>query len=529
MSFFIYITILILYLNSNKINSFVVLPFNTIFIKDKTIFQTNYFSDLTQTELYVNFTIGSNNETIKSVIKMDKSGFIIYEKAYNYTNSSTYEKFDTSIDIRWIPKSIRFPSRDNMYLPQYLSYKDFRKMKKYEGNITNKTNFLRVEDIFDDNRYYFNDMFYEYGIIGLKILSSTYLSELDFIRALKLSNYTNSYSFHLYFENSTKNGFATNDNKGYFLIGEKLTDNKTEIDKIEYINCVSLKYRRLAWGMYLAHVYSRYSDDYIEEITNITNSSEIIATFPYIKGVRGYFDYINRIFFDELLEQNICRNITFYRHDLYSNYTSFGYACDSNSPLFMDNLNTKFPDLIFYNRDINRNFILTKKDLFAYNTNDNSDNNLYFLIVDGIDDEERWIFGIPFLKKYVISYDFDNKKIGYYENYGKINDDEPDESDESDKSDKSDEPDKSDDKQKEDKNFFKSLAFKIIMIVIGVIIVFVLGMIFQKFLKRNRKKRANELTDDYDYEAHNAKNENEENEPAINEDKNSGIERNTSQ
>ena len=192
----------------------------------------------------------------------------------------------------------------------------------------------------------------------------------------------------------------------------------------------------------------------------------------------------------------------------------------------MDNLNTKFPDLIFYNRDINRNFILTKKDLFAYNTNDNSDNNLYFLIVDGIDDEERWIFGIPFLKKYVISYDFDNKKIGYYENYGKINDDEPDESDESDES---DEPDKSDDKQKEDKNFFKSLAFKIIMIVIGVIIVFVLGMIFQKYLKRNRKKRANELTDDYDYEAHNAKNENEENEQAINEDKNSRIERNTSQ
>ena len=143
MSSFIFI-IIILYLNSTKINCFVVLPFNTIFIKDKTIILKNYFSDLTQTELYVNFTIGSSNETMKSVIKMDKSGFIIYEKAYNYTNSTSYEKFDTSIDIRWIPKSIRFPSRDNTYLLQYHSYKDFMKGKTFEGNITNKTNFLKL-------------------------------------------------------------------------------------------------------------------------------------------------------------------------------------------------------------------------------------------------------------------------------------------------------------------------------------------------------------------------------------------------
>ena len=504
MSSFIFIFIII-YLNSTKINCFVVLPFSTIFVKDKTIFQTNYFSDLTQTELYLNFTIGSNNETIKSVIKMDKSGFIIYEKAYNYINSTSYEKFDTTIDIRWIPKSIRFPSKDNIYLPQYQSYKDYRKGKTFEGNMTNKTNFLRVEDIFDDDHYYFNDMFYEYGIIGLKILSSTYLSELDFSKALKLSNYTNSYSFHFYFENTTKNGFAINDNKGYFLIGEKLTDNKTEIDKIEYINCVSLKYRRLAWGMFFEHIYSKTNDNYIEEIINITNSSEIIATFPYIKGVPGYFEYINRIFFDELFEKNVCNKIIFYRHDLYSNYTSFGYACDSNSKLFMDKLNSKFPDLIFYNRDINRNFTLTKNDLFAYNTKNNLDNNLYFLIVDGIDDEERWILGIPFLKKYVISYDFDSKRIGYYENYGKINNDE------------------SDDKPNEDTNFFASIEFKIIIILISAIIIFGLGMLFQKYLKKDRKKRANELNDDYDYEAHYEKNDNKETEQGIKEDRNSKL------
>ena len=486
-----YIAILILFLIfSIKINGFVVLPFNTIFIKDKTIFQTNYFSNLTQTELYVNFTIGSEKEKIKSVLKMDKTGFIIYQNAYNYKISKSYEEYDIKIDIRWIPKSTRIPSRDRIYLPQYHSYKDYFKGKTYDGNITNKTIFLRVEDIFDLDHYYFNDMFYEYGIIGLQILSNSYISNLDFIKALKLTNYTDSYFFHFYFENTKKNGYATNDNKGYFLVGEQLTDNKTEAGKIEYINCVNLKYRRLAWGMEFSHIYSKYKDNNLEEITNITNISEIIATFPYIKGVHKYFEYINRTFFDELINKNICSIINFYRHDLYSNYTSYGYACDSNSKLFMDKLNNKFPDLIFYNRDFNRNFTLTKNDLFAYNTIDNSDTNLYFLIVDGIDDEERWILGIPFLKKYIISYDYDNKKIGYYENYGKIIDDEP----------------------IEKYNFFSSIAFKIIIIVICVGIVFGLGMLFQRYLKKDRKKRANELEDEYDYDSQKEKNENEQDE-----------------
>ena len=167
-------------------------------------------------------------------------------------------------------------------------------------------------------------------------------------------------------------------------------------------------------------------------------------------------------------------------YTLISNYTSYGYACDSNSKLFMNNLNNKFPDLILYNHDINRNFTLTKNDLFAFNNFDDSDNNLYFLIVDGIDDEDRWILGIPFLKKYVISYDYDSKRIGFYKNYGKIVDIiEPDDG----------------------INFFSNIAFKIIIIIICAGIIFNLGMLFQRYLKSSRKKRANELDDDYEYEA----------------------------
>ena len=483
-----YIIITLLILSFDKINNFVALPFSTIFIKDKTINETNYFANLTQTEIYVNLTIGSNKEMIKSVLKMEKNGFIIYEKAYDFKNSSTYETFDKDINIRWIPSSSRFPSKDELDLFYYESYKDFIENKADKNNITNKTEFLRVEEIHEKSPNYFNDMFYEYGIIGLQLIANSYYTGLEFVKSLKKANITSSYTFHLYFENITKNGFATNNNKGYFLIGEELTDIKNNENVINYTDCLKVNtYSKLIWGLNFSQIFFKYSDNSIKEIENIVKSFEIIVNFPYIKAMPEYFKYINSIFFDELLEKNICHIVNFTKHDIYTRIKSFGYACDSKSKYFMESLNTKFPDLILYYHDIhdfNKNFSLTKNDLFAFN-NDDSDTNLYFLIVNGTDDQNNWIMGIPFLKKYVLSFDYDKKRIGYYINYGKDNY----------------YPKNTDNNNvpEEEISFFSSDIFKILLIVISAAIIFILGMLFNNYLKKTRKKRANELDDDYEY------------------------------
>ena len=127
MSFFkeLFVTI-IFTLFLTVIKSFIILHFDTLFIKDKTIEETDYFSNLTQTELFANLTIGAKKELIKFILKMEKHGFIIYEKAYNNKNSPSYETVDKDINIRWIPSSMLFPSRDKIYFPHYDSYKDFK-------------------------------------------------------------------------------------------------------------------------------------------------------------------------------------------------------------------------------------------------------------------------------------------------------------------------------------------------------------------------------------------------------------------
>lgn len=474
------------------IKSFIVLYFDTLFIKDKTIEEIDYFSNLTQTELYVNLTIGSKKESIKFILKMEKHGFIIYEKAYGYKNSSSYETFDKDINIRWIPSSMLFPSRDKFYLPYYDSYKDFKNNNKnYNKNNTNKTEFLLVEEINKKNPNYLNEMFYNYGIIGFQLISNPFYKGLEFIKSLKNSNEINLETFHLYFENITKNGFTTNYNKGYFLIGEELTDNENNKNKIEYIKCLEVKtYSQLIWGISFNHIYFKYNEnDDIKEIYDITNEAEFIINFPFIKGVNEYFRFINKNFFDELLEKNICKIIYFIKHDIYTKENSYGYACDSNSKFFIEKLNNNFPELIFYNNDLKRNFTLTKNDLFSFNIKDEIDTNLYFLIVSGIDDQNRWILGIPFLKRYIFSFDYDKKRIGYYINYNKEKENINDEND-------------------KENNLFLNKFFKVVIIIISIIIIFVLGMIFNNIFKKPKKKRANELDDEFEYNTYEGINDN---------------------
>ena len=68
------------------ITSFYVLPFETIYVKDETINNTNDFiTDLMQNELYVNLSMGTPKQDFKAIIKMDKYGFLLYENAIDFS------------------------------------------------------------------------------------------------------------------------------------------------------------------------------------------------------------------------------------------------------------------------------------------------------------------------------------------------------------------------------------------------------------------------------------------------------------
>ena len=468
----------LIYLSSFYIKCSFILPFDTIFIKDKTIEKYDYYTNLTQNELYINFSIGSNKEEIKLVLKMDKYGFLIYENAYDYNNSKTFEKYvpdiDENIKTTWVPSSEQLPSKDNLYLSTF----DLEN-NKYNIIKTNKTLFLRIKQKENESNY-FNEMYYKYGIIGLKLNTNSAFNAPEFITSLKASDDIDSYTFILYFNTFYKNGFATNNNKGYIYIGE--SNNKDDND---YIDCPTIG-GELIWGFEFEHIYLKDNENNIIEIEGYHKRAKIIGTYPYIIGNSEYFKYINKNFFNDLLEKEICFQINFTKHDIYFNYDYYSYACNSESKFFMDYLNNNFPDLILENKkNVQENFTFTKKDLFAFNTNNDSDTNLYFLILSSGKPYEDWMLGIPFLKKYVFSYDYDKNKFIYLKNFG--------------------EEKKG---NNEGNNFFSSITFKILLIILLIIIFFILGILFQKYIKKSRKKKANELDDDYEYESHHDKDDN---------------------
>ena len=458
----------LIYLYSFKIDCIFIFPFDTIFIKNPTAEKKDYFTNLTQNELFINFSIGSNEEIIYGILKMDKNGFLIYENAYNYNHSETYEKlipdYEENLETNWVQGCEQIPSRDNLSVPIYNSQKN-----KYEIIKTNKLRFLRLKQK-ENKNIFFNTMFYTYAILGLKYNYNSYFKTPEFVKELKNSENINKNIFYLTFDKSTKKGFAINNNKGKLFIGKELDENNTI-----YSPCLSY-IGELLWGLEFDKIYTKNNNENKKVLENIKLKAQLVGTYPYIKAPFEFFEYLNKYFFMDLLEKNICKRINFTRHDIYLDYNFYSYACNSESKIFMENLNNNFPDIIFEHKTFNEFFTLTKNDLFAFNNFDNNDNNLYFLMVSG-NDYTEWLLGIPFLKKYVFSYDYDSKTVGYYADFGK---------------------EKNNDEN--DNNFLKSITFKVIIIILLVIVVFILGMFFQKNYKKKRKIKANELDDDFDYE-----------------------------
>ena len=486
-----------LFLIHKKINCFYVLPFDTIFIKDETINATDYHTKLVQSELYVNLSIGTPEQKIKTILKMDKYGFLIYEGALNYNKSETYEKVDEDLRISWLFSYISIPSKDHLYLPSFNTYNDLYNtintnndnINNYNIHKTNKTVFLRIQQK-PGTSHNFNKMFNNYGIIGLKFNNYSIFNAPEFILSLKAINETKTYSFSFKFESYKKNNFAINNNKGYFIFGEELIDDENEKDNINYTICE--KYgSSIIWGLRFDNIYTKLNKDKDEIIENnfTQKRSEIYINFPYLIGTDEYFRYINKTFFNELIDKKV-----FYCNNLIKDGNIYSYVCDSKSKYFMDYLDTNFPELIFEYKELGINFTLNKNDLFAYNHYNDSDTNLYFLIINNLETDHSyyysWVLGIPFLKKYRLSFNYDTKMIGYYRNDGKII-----------------EKEKNNNNNKV--NFFESTVFKIIIIIILVIIIFVLGMLFQKTFQKNRKKKANELDDNYEYEPYKDKINNE--------------------
>ena len=146
----------------------------------------------------------------------------------------------------------------------------------------------------------------------------------------------------------------------------------------------------------------------------------------------------------------------------------------------------KFPDLYLYNKGLHVNFILSYEDLFI-----EIEKDIFFMIIFRSSlfhqKKEMWELGIPFLKKYQITFNSDTKKLGYYSQLN-VNQNENENKDSKNTKIK---------KSPKTGLSLRTLAEIFFIIVFILLIIFLIKKIYNNKI---RQKRPFELQDeDYDY------------------------------
>ena len=270
----------------------------------------------------------------------------------------------------------------------------------------------------------------------------------------------------------------TTDNEGFLIIGEKPHEyDKNNYREEQFLSTGSKN--RFYTGDWYFEFDSIYYSGLKPNNNTLFNSSfysdnsvKFDLNLGLIEGTEKYEQSLKLDFFNELIDKKIC-----FVENIEDQYRI--YYC--NKIMSINYIEKYFPTLKFCMKRYGICFEFTYKDLFK-----ERNDSIYFLVYFKIKNNNsygsnRFSIGQILLKKYLITFNYDTKLIGFYDKNIKL-------------------------ERKEDKSIKKYyehdgkvITIFIIAFVVFLVIGFILG---KKIYETTRKKKANELYDDYEYESH---------------------------
>ena len=455
---------------------------------------------------YNDIEIGEPKQKLIFIVSPDEYNFyIVTNKNKNSINNNSYYydfRLSKTININFDEHNM---NSNIFYMSEKFHFKNRVINQSYidEIGVENINLVLYLEKPYFNRFSDFCSNINSYIIFGLKLPDGFDKMEysLNLIRQLKRKNITKNYIWFIdYNANSMNNDILTisdfyNDiNLNIGVEPHEIYPNLYEENNLKLINAKSYN-GNINWGLYFNKIYCYQNDEIKDKIlfelnNNANNNTinveeyliaDIKQNLVFINSPKIFFDYINEYFFNKLIVENKC----------FKEGNKFKYIYCDNKPEIIDYIKKTFMPIYFKNQELNYEFILDYKDLFI-----KSNNKIIFLITSQIENK-KWTFGIPFLKKYLLTYDYDNRVIGFYRQ-NKY-------------------------KYKIENNDLKNNIFKIILIIFLVLVFAILGFLISKHIYGyNRKKRINELQENYQYEYKTEKKKNISNNYI---DKNSGKEK----
>lgn len=396
---FLIIIFNILINNSLSKKNSIILPFKTYypyqFKEYSYLTHEQVIDSLMNLSFYSIFEIGNPPKEIPIIYNFYNSSlslnsnlnFLFLQKTYyNPFNSKTFkildndnaqEEFIIETENSKIIKNLTFlyQSYDNITenIIGCLGLQNF--YRENTNNNTQNTNFL----------YQLKEL----GIIDYISFSINYVSENEGFIDINIE--PNEYSPKFYSNKNKCNSYI-----------KRIKSNYTKVFE-EYLWSIDIKS--------ICYYNFEKKISLINDENNETTEEKYIALlmpqYGLIKGSNCYKNNIEKDFFNNFIENDICNNLKI--------GTKLFYLCKAENKT---KIKEKFPTLYFYHLEFNYTFELNFDDLF-YEKN----NSLYFLIYFETEFNEEnkfariseWILGRPFLSKYQFSFDVEENKISFYE------------------------------------------------------------------------------------------------------------------
>ena len=311
-------------------------------------------------KIFINLNIG--NSSITSTFNINNSEVLIfnYEPSYNSSLLINDKNYITTDTLKG------YKIEDNIIL-------ETKKEKIFLNNVP----LIKVKEFLINNE---DKNTNNNAIIGLKN------NDLNLLNNLKNKNIINLNLFSFIYKN---------DNEGDLLLGSYPHESGYNYKKENLF--VFKGYNSKNWV---------FSFDSIK-VGNfeIGYSHEIDFTMtPIIIAPRVYRKKIKELFFKKLFNESKCFKEKKY-DEIEEMYTEHYYYCDINQKIDY----SEFPSIKFGFNNPKITFELTYKDLFKEINGKN-----YLTVILKKYDDEQWVLGDIFLKKYTLVFDNDKKEIAYY-------------------------------------------------------------------------------------------------------------------
>ena len=407
-------------------------------------------------DIYTEILMGTPPQKVTHFIEPNDSIFQFKRRSLQYND----KKFNSS--IAQIESDI-FSSFDSEKSSTFMGYYS----ETFIFNTDNSKSNMEVPNL--NFTIYLNNRIdtEKYGIIGLftMIKPSGMFGELySFIYQLKDKGIINDYVYSILYENNN-DYFDGNVKLGTILIGEYSYTKNEKISKDQEIKIYSASTSH--WSFMADEIKFNYNkEEYVEN--HVECNFDFFSKF--IKGTRKYNEKIKELFFDELINKNLCNKKEISENKGINKYEI--YSCNNTN--YVQEKIKEFPTLNLTIKSDNIFFTLTYNDLFKL-----FNDRLYFIIIFPIDkyaEYSSWLIGEIFFRKFIFDFNLESKTISFYKNQIKLANNIIDNGNEN------------------NKNFSNNVIRNIIEIFMGIVIIICIYLIYRKY-RKSRKLHANELED----------------------------------